>query len=483
MKNPYSSITQCSLWLMILLTPAVSVQGGIIVLKNGKQIKCDGPYEVKGKQVVYTDFNGKKFMLPATIVDLERSNPDIVAEKAPEKDIMEVLIAPPEQKKKEKVDLYEVAQQTNKNGKKPKIDNMVLNDDRLLETRYKHSTSEGSWDVEQRHESVCSLVRYDSTKRLDRYINLYKASADGAIYEKLRTKGDYDYPLIIATKRGRVEMVGHLLRKYRVRNSVSDKHGNTPLHILANKSISKNATLLAKILLNDGADLDFQNNEGKTPLECAMERGNKTMADLFVAHGAALGEAHVNDMPILMHAVDSRDLKLLRKTLELGTDPNPWIGKKHDPLAAAVTTNQPAMVKALFTELDLERMGTTYRKDLFVKATQYNEATIAEMLFETFQLKMDDGIQDMLATAVYHERDQLIHFLVAKGADPDKNGLSGDPLLIEAARKSLKTSVTALLEANADPNKKSKEGLTAFSEADGNHRTIIKQMIRKALKK
>ncbi len=65
-----------------------------------------------------------------------------------------------------------------------------------------------------------------------------------------------------------------------------DENGNTSLHyiltrVLENKLYIPYCKVMAKPLLEEGADSHIKNNEGKSPLDLAVETGEKELIDLL----------------------------------------------------------------------------------------------------------------------------------------------------------------------------------------------------------
>jgi ankyrin repeat protein len=66
---------------------------------------------------------------------------------------------------------------------------------------------------------------------------------------------------------------------------LQDDEGRTPLHCAA----SDGRADMAKLLLESGADVNAQDNEGRTPLDLAVDRSHTEVADLLREHGALEG--------------------------------------------------------------------------------------------------------------------------------------------------------------------------------------------------
>jgi len=61
-------------------------------------------------------------------------------------------------------------------------------------------------------------------------------------------------------------------------------HDYTPLHSAAHNDKIE----LARLLINNGADVNAKTYDRKTPLSIALEKGFKELADLIVNYGGKL---------------------------------------------------------------------------------------------------------------------------------------------------------------------------------------------------
>lgn len=68
---------------------------------------------------------------------------------------------------------------------------------------------------------------------------------------------------------------------------VRNAQNQTPLHLAAQKPENLK---IATILLENGADVNAKDREGKTPLDYAITTGDPEMIELFLEYGGAEGE-------------------------------------------------------------------------------------------------------------------------------------------------------------------------------------------------
>ena len=92
-----------------------------------------------------------------------------------------------------------------------------------------------------------------------------------------------NHALHIASRYGMSTAV-QLLVDLGAETNVMNKHGQTPLHMAANRK--KDCPELCEILLEHAAKIDAVNDDGNQPLHLACKRGNINTGNLLLSHGA-----------------------------------------------------------------------------------------------------------------------------------------------------------------------------------------------------
>jgi ankyrin repeat protein len=134
-----------------------------------------------------------------------------------------------------------------------------------------------------------------------------------------------------------LEAARHLLKEGAKVND-EDATGDTALHVLAQAMDpdSKTKIDILKLLLENGGDLNKENNAGKTPLECALENKQKEIFHEIIKYAKEHNikfsnrvnraiEKEVNDDLLkVVSSKDSPDTKAeaIKNLLYLGADPN-----------------------------------------------------------------------------------------------------------------------------------------------------------------
>ena len=99
-------------------------------------------------------------------------------------------------------------------------------------------------------------------------------------------------------------------------------------------------------LLKQGAELEWRNPGGRTPLDCACCNGSYEAAEALCAHGAELDTRdNIQNTPLMIAAWSGRT-KICEMLLALGADPSlkdkkgrtalDWAGEYNKPECAAL---------------------------------------------------------------------------------------------------------------------------------------------------
>ena len=116
------------------------------------------------------------------------------------------------------------------------------------------------------------------------------------------------------SKRGRLAVVEALIKKD-ANLSYQDSEGKTCL----NYAIEKANYNIVAILLSHGAPADTFDNNKKTPLFYTLEKKDEEMLDLLLTNGAS-PDLIVDGSSYLGHALNLNDINLFQKLLEFQAD-------------------------------------------------------------------------------------------------------------------------------------------------------------------
>jgi ankyrin repeat protein len=190
--------------------------------------------------------------------------------------------------------------------------------------------------------------------------------------------------------------------------------------------------------------IDFEkcNDDGKTPLQIAIEKGNLACVRLLLEAGAKANAAPANDWvdPALIQAIESRGYrvnpKIVALLLEHGADPN-------------------------------QARGDFIQKRPLLIAAERGYESIVVMLIEAGAdvLQKDAQERTALYVAAEHGRTGIIRILAEEGAVIDKPGWIGRTPLEAAIWGNHRDAFDTLLELGADPFAASKSKWTLLMAA------------------
>ena len=136
-------------------------------------------------------------------------------------------------------------------------------------------------DLHTKDENGCTPLHHASALgELDAVKMLVEAGAPG-----VRATDDQGHTcLTIAACCRRTETVRYLVGLPEVELNHRDLHSETALHL----AVEKEATDMVQVLLDAGADIDTQNNDGWSPLHSACESGELDVVKMLVRAGAGV---------------------------------------------------------------------------------------------------------------------------------------------------------------------------------------------------
>ena len=209
-----------------------------------------------------------------------------------------------------------------------------------------------------------------------------------------------------------------ILKRIKDTINVRNKKGDTPLIV----ALREDNQVLAKYLIDQGADVNLSGNNGDTPIYIATKNDNAVLVKYLIDNGANVDKQNTHGYVPLNIALE-RDNEVIAKYL------------------IDNTTN------------------TNYR----VKCSNYGSKN-----GDTF-----------LLIATRNESEILAKYLIDHGANVNKTGENGDTPLIVAAKNSLENLVKYLVEHGAYVNKSNDYGdvplLTVIKSCNKN---IVKYLIK-----
>jgi ankyrin repeat protein len=256
-------------------------------------------------------------------------------------------------------------------------------------------------------------------------------------------------------KSGRIEITDleeHItsLKTAEVDLNIKNEKGNTTL-MEAVKNISRNNNSngyivqnpterlnhinqsLAEILIENGANLDIQNNNGYTALIYAAENENLDLAKKLIDSGANLDIQDNQGYTALMEAATCNNSDLTEKLIDSGANLDIQNNNGYTALIYAARKNSDLAKKLIVSDADVN-----------IKNKEGNTALIY---------------------AARNKNSDLAKILIENGADINIKNKEGNTALIYAAENKNSDLAKILIENGADINIKNKEGKTALAIA------------------
>ena len=153
------------------------------------------------------------------------------------------------------------------------------------------------------------------------------------------------YTVALAASRNATEQVQALLAdKFTDPDVLDGQSGRTALDFAA----SFNNLVMAQLLLDHGAHVDYRDRLGNSALHYAAERSNLDMMRLRIKNGATLDFPNKQGITPIMIAADQGQPAAVRLLLQSGADPKKQDFTGRDAFGWAA--GKPAVVQALNTK-------------------------------------------------------------------------------------------------------------------------------------
>ncbi|XP_044742473.1 ankyrin-3-like [Chrysoperla carnea] len=310
------------------------------------------------------------------------------------------------------------------------------------------------------------------------------ANADLKITKLLLTNGanvkDNPEPLNIAVEKGYIEIVEALLQ-YNADVNASDVNGKTALHLTAtlrdfensfgsrtdkDPNVNNIKGEIAKLLLNQGANVNAQTKNGETTLHIATQNGYVQIVEALLKHKADVNASDVYGKTALHLTATLSDFK---DSFRSRTDEDPNVNSKGE--IAKLLLNQGANADAQ------TKNGVT---TLHI-ATQNGYAQVVEVLLE-YNANVNSRVKsDITPLHLSAQRgdEEISKMLLNKGANLDAKQKNGITALHIATLKGHKEIVKLLLERGAKVDSKGKRDITPLHlGAQEGHQEIIETILK-----
>ncbi|RYO84634.1 hypothetical protein DL766_005642 [Monosporascus sp. MC13-8B] len=213
--------------------------------------------------------------------------------------------------------------------------------------------------------------------------------------------------------------------------NTKDDDSRTPLF----RAAEKGHVAIAKLLLENGADPETRNDSGQTPLLLAAAGGHEAVVKLLLEKG----------------------VKLETKDEKYG----------QTPLLLAVENGHEGVVKLLLEKgANLETKNEEYGETPLLLAVKNGDEGVVELLLDkgaNLETKNEEYGQTPLLLAVENGHEGVVKLLLEKGTNLEIEDYSGRTPLLLATEKGHEAVVKLLLEKGANPKTKDILGRTPLS--------------------
>ncbi|RJE24666.1 Ankyrin repeat protein [Aspergillus sclerotialis] len=249
--------------------------------------------------------------------------------------------------------------------------------------------------------------------------------------------------------------------------NLRDDQGRTPLSYAAERGQEDTV----KLLLDHDAQLDSEDRYCRTPLSSAAYTGRESIVKLLLEYGARLDSKDENGWTPLSLAVTRGHESIVKLLLEYGARPDSKVNHEWTPLSFAATNGHEPIVKIL---LDNGARPDSEDEDGLTPlhfAVDGGYESVVEILLEygaRIDPKDKEGLTPLSLAAILG-RESIAKLLLEYGARPDSKGKDGGTPLLYAVANGHDTITKLLKENGARSDSEDNDGRAPiFGNDNGN---------------
>lgn len=252
---------------------------------------------------------------------------------------------------------------------------------------------------------------------------------------------------------------------YKAQEDIATIHkGESPLHLVARLGTPETV----RAMVQNGADIEAQNENGHTPLIMACNNQNFNVYTTLLDLGANINHKDKHGNTVMFHAVEVHNQQIFEDLITRGMD---WKAKNNmhqRPLhAAASSGNIEALTKLAKLGGDVTEADYAGDMPMHYAVNRQSLPVVKELLRLGAPLEPLNGMGWTPLVLAGFVAPDLIKFFVQQGADINRQDRDGNtPLHLAIIHAGNKEGVKELLKAGADTTIRNKEGLLAADEAN-----------------
>ncbi|WP_342255471.1 ankyrin repeat domain-containing protein [Spiroplasma endosymbiont of Poecilobothrus nobilitatus] len=285
---------------------------------------------------------------------------------------------------------------------------------------------------------------------------------NGADPNFLDCNNSFISPLHYAIIKNKKEMIKVLLKSKKIKNNINNKSylNIGCLHWASLNLKNINNLEITKLLIDNGADVNLQDENGTTPIYYAISTDNIEIVKLLIDNGADVKNINKNGLTPLYYAIILDKKEMVQFLINNGADVNLRDKNGLTPLHFAIDENNKEMVQFLINNgADVNIKITSTGATILHYAIIKNKKEMVKLLINN-GADVNKGVDSLIPlNYAIGEKKEMIQLLIDNGADvnlQDENGLT--PLYYAINTENIEI-VKLLLTNGADVNK-GVEGLT-----------------------
>jgi len=265
-----------------------------------------------------------------------------------------------------------------------------------------------------------------------------KGGTEVAIYARALSEGNEYYE---RTQNDKIELLDKTylstVKCYERNICVRQEHSIPQNQSLLPEAVAEGNSMVVKLLLDKGVDIESEGRSAKTPLSIAVRNGHVDIVKLLLEKGAQLEAKNVFHQTPLSIAISEGHVEIVKLLLEKGAQLESKNFSYQTPLSIAVSERHLGIVKLLLKKGALSESKDHLNKTPLWIAVKKGHVEIVKLLLEKgAQLESSNFIQQtVLLIAVLEGHLEIVKLLLEKGARPNaKDAAHQTPLLVAVMR-------------------------------------------------